>query len=93
MAAREGLVGSLSRGLLLPLPWKQSGATRAMEGTGGKREGAESSSAGELRETPGQGSSHVSPHSGAPASVLLLCCSSSSSVSPGTLPPLGSPQK
>lgn len=46
MAAREGLVGSLSRGRLLPLPWKQSGTTRAMEGRGGKREGAERSSAG-----------------------------------------------
>lgn len=63
---------------------------------GGEGEEGEKGLSGAARGTPrgsGPGSSRVSSHSGAPASVPLLCFSSFSSVSPGTLPPLGSPQK
>lgn len=62
MAAREGLVGGLSRGLLFPLPWKQPETARATEGSGGKeRKGAERSGAGNAGKPRARGASRVSP--------------------------------
>lgn len=62
MAAREGLVGGLSRGLLLPLPWKQPEAARAKEGRGWQERRGLSGAARGTPGSPGPAAPPASPH-------------------------------
>lgn len=93
MAAREGPVGRLSRGVSYSRCRGNSRRQHELRKGGRRERGLSGGSAGNAGKRRARYASRISPYSSAPASVPLLCLSSSSSVSPGTPPLLGSPQK